>query len=310
MALAPTARAWLDQLDALGLPPIQQLPLAQSRQQVRALSATPSTLIPVGRVEDRLLVGPGGPLVVRLYWPDAPAPHRVVVYAHGGGFVRGDLESHDHVCRELCATASCLVVSVDYRLAPEHPFPAGLEDCLFAARWVHDNAAALGGDARGLVVAGDSAGGNLVAMVCLRARQAQHPPIRGQLLFYPVTAHYDPPTASCLEFAEGHFLTRDAMRWFIDLYLGPAQSRVDAFPLAADDLRGLPPTLLMTAECDPLRDEGRAYAERLRASGVDCDYRCIEGMVHGFISQTELHPPARAAMRDACAWLTSLPSHP
>lgn len=303
MALAPTARAWLDQLEAAGLPPIQQLPLAQSRQMAQTMAAMRTVVTPVNHVENRLLPGPGGPLAVRLYWPDAPAPHRIVVYAHGGGFVRGDLDTHDHVCRELCAMAPCLVISVDYRLAPEHPFPAALEDCLFATRWAHDHAVALGGDARSLLVAGDSAGGNLAAMVCLRARDACHPPIRGQILFYPVTAHYDPPTRSYREFAEGHFLTRGAMRWFIDLYLGAEQSSADAFPLAAADLRGLPSALVMTAECDPLRDEGQAYADRLRASGVNCEYRCIDGMVHGFIAQTDLHPQAREAMHVACTWV-------
>lgn len=147
-------------------------------------------------------------------------------------------------------------------------------------------------------------------MVCLRAREAQRPPILGQVLFYPVTAHYDPPTASYLAFAEGHFLTRDAMRWFLDLYLGDAPSPDDAFPLAATDLQGLPRALVMTAEYAPLRDEGRAYADRLNASGVDCEYRCVEGMVHGFIAQTDLHPPARDAMRDACAWMKSHSTHP
>ncbi len=308
MPLAPTARAWLDEMNAAGLPPIQRLPLAQSRQMARAMAATRGVPLPVGRVEERLLPGPGGPLAVRLYWPDAPAPHRMLVYAHGGGFVRGDLDTHDHVCREICATAPCLVVSVDYRLAPEHPFPAALEDVLFATRWAHAHAAALRGDAGCLLVAGDSAGGNLAAMVCLRAREARDPPIQGQVLFYPVTAHYDPPTASYGEFAEGHFLTRDAMRWFVDLYLGAAPSPADAFPLAAADLHGLPAALIVTAECDPLRDEGQAYADRLLASGVACDYRCIDGMLHGFMAQTDLHPQAREAMRAACAWMGARPS--
>jgi acetyl esterase len=308
MPLAATARAWLDQIDAAGLPPAHALPLAQFRQMARTLAATRAAPLPVGQVEDRLLPGPGGPLAVRLYWPDAPGPHRMLVYAHGGGFVRGDLESHDHVCRELCAAVPCLVVSVDYRLAPEHPFPAALEDCLFATRWAHAHAAALRGDARSLFVAGDSAGGNLAAMVCLRSRAARNPPIQGQVLFYPVTAHYDPPTPSYGEFAEGHFLTRDTMRWFIDLYLGAAQSPADAFPLAAADLRGLPPALVMTAECDPLRDEGLAYADRLRASSVACAYRCIDGMLHGFMAQTDLHTQARDAMREACNWIRTRPS--
>ena len=310
MPLAPTARAWLDQMIAAGLPPIQRLPLAQSRQMARDLAARRAVVIPVGQVEDRLLPGPGGPLAVRLYWPGAPAPHRMLVYAHGGGFVRGDLDTHDHVCRELCAAAESLVVSVDYRLAPEHPYPAALDDCLFATRWAHANAAALRGDARCLLVAGASPGANLAAMVCLRAREGRDPPIRGQLLFYPVTAHYDPPTASYGEFAEGHFLTRDAMRWFIDLYLGAAQSPADAFPLDAADLHGLPPALILTAECDPLRDEGQAYADRLRASGVACAYRCVDGMLHGFMAQTDLHPQAQEAMREACAWIRARPSGP
>ena len=304
MPLAPTARAWLDQINAAGLPPPQSLPLAQFRQMARTWVAPHA--LPVARVEDRLLSGPGGPLAVRLYWPDAPAPHRMLVYAHGGGFVRGDLDTHDHVCRELCTTAPCLVVSVDYRLAPEHPFPAALDDCLFATRWARAHATALRGDANCLLVAGDSAGGNLAAMVCLRARDALEPPIQGQLLFYPVTAHYDPPTPSYGEFAEGHFLTRDTMRWFIDRYLGAASSATDAFPLAAQDLRGLPPALVMTAECDPLRDEGRAYSERLRATGVACEYRCVDGMLHGFIAQTDLHPQAQEAMRGACEWIRAL----
>lgn len=308
MPLAATARAWLDQLDAAGLPPPQSLPLTRFRAMARSMAATRGAPRPVGRVEDRELRGPGGPLAVRLYWPDAPAPHRMVVYAHGGGFVRGDLDTHDALCRELCATAPCLVVAVDYRLAPEHRFPAAIEDCLFAARWAHANAAALRGDAGCLLVAGDSAGGNLAAMVCLRAHETRDPPIQGQLLLYPVTAHYDPPTPSYGEFAEGYFLTRETMRWFIDLYLGPATSPASAFPLAAADLRGLPSALVMTAECDPLRDEGRAYADRLRAAGVACAYRCIDGMVHGFMGQTDLHPQARDAMRDACEWIRTQPS--
>jgi len=307
MPLAATARAWLDQIEAAGLPPAHSLPLATFRQMARNLTAMGGAPRPIGRFEDRQLPGPGGPLAIRLYWPDAPAPHRMMVYAHGGGFVRGDLETHDPLCRELCATASCLVVSVDYRLAPEHRFPAALEDCLFVTRWAYAHAAALGGDARSLVVAGDSAGGNLAAMVCLRAREARDPPIQGHVLFYPVTAHYDPPTPSYREFAEGYFLTRETMRWFIDLYLGPTTSPFDAFPLAAADLRDLPPALVMTAECDPLRDEGAAYADRLLASGVACEYRCIDGMVHGFMSQTDLHSQAREAMREACHWIRTRP---
>lgn len=306
MPLAPTARAWLDRMNAAGLPPPHSLPLAQFRQMAGAWAAPHP--MPVARVEDRLLPGPGGPLAVRLYWPDAPAPHRMLVYAHGGGFVRGDLDTHDHVCRELCATAPCLVASVNYRLAPEHPFPAAVEDCLFVTRWAHAHARALGGDAHRLLVAGDSAGANLAAMVGLRVRASRNPPIQGQLLFYPVTAHYDPPTASYREFGAGHFLTRDAMRWFIDLYLGASGSPADAFPLLAADLRELPPALVMTAECDPLRDEGRAYAERLREAAVPCEYRCIDGMLHGFIAQTELHRQAREAMLEACAWMRALPS--
>ncbi|HUG21796.1 alpha/beta hydrolase [Piscinibacter sp.] len=300
MALDPAVKSVLDDLRAAGLPHPHQLSVPEARQMMRSLKPVGPAPTVVGRVEDRDLPSSAGPLPVRLYWPEALAPHPVIVYFHGGGFVLGDLDTHDGLCRRLCAGAQSLVIAVDYRLAPEQPFPAALDDALTATRWVQAHAVRLHGDATRLFVCGDSAGGNLAAMVCLRSRDVGAPRIRGQLLFYPVTAHYDPPTPSYLEFADHHFLTRESMRWFIDHYLGGA-SPDGAFPLAVPDLSGLPPAFIVTAECDPLRDEGRAYAERLRAAGVPVAYRELTGMIHSCLSQTDLHPAAAAALQEVCA---------
>jgi acetyl esterase len=296
----PGVKALLDGLKAAGLQQPHELGVPAARQLLRSLRLVGAAPVAVGRVEDGVVPSPAGPLPVRVYEPDAAAPHPVIVFFHGGGFVLGDLDTHDQLCRRLCAGARSLVVAVDYRLAPEHPFPAALDDAFLATRWAHANAAGLHGDATRLFVCGDSAGGKLAAMACLRSRDAGAPRIRGQLLFYPVTAHYEPPTPSYLEFAEDHFLTRASMRWFIDQYLGGA-SPDGAFPLVIADLSGLPPAFIVTAECDPLRDEGRAYAERLRVAGVPVVYRELAGMIHSCLSQTTLHPTAAAALREACA---------
>lgn len=308
MALDSAVKAQLDGLKAAGLPQPHELGVPGARQLLRSLRLGDATPIAVGRVEDRVVPSHAGPLPVRLYTPDADPPHPVIVFFHGGGFVLGDLDTHDQLCRRLCAGARSVVVGVDYRLAPEHPYPAALDDAFLATQWVHANATRLQGDATRLFVCGDSAGGQLAAMACVRARDVGAPPIRGQILFYPVTAHYDPPTPSYLEFAEDHFLTRASMRWFIDQYLGGAAPD-GAFPLAVADLRGLPPAFIATAECDPLRDEGRAYAERLRSAGVPVMYRELTGMVHSCLSQTTLHPTAEAALQEACGCLTSMKTH-
>lgn len=232
---------------------------------------------------DRTLPGPAGPIPIRVYRPRgvvAPAP--VLVYYHGGGWVIGDLDTHDPLCRILAEDGRCIVVSVDYRLGPEHTFPAGILDAIAAFRWVADNAASLGGDPARVAVGGDSAGGTLSAVVALSARE-EGPMPRFQLLLYPA-CELAMTTPSHRTFAEGFLLTRSLMHWFQDHYLPNVADRRDwrASPLLAPDVAGVSPALILTAGYDPLRDEARAYADRLERAGVPVRYRCFEGLLHGF----------------------------
>ena len=268
MPLDPQARSLLDQFEAAGAPPFVELAPDEARAGFALLaevSGPPEVAVPT---EDRTVPGPAGEIPVRVYRPVTDSALPVVVFFHGGGWVIGDLDSHDTVCHRLAAGVPAVVVSVAYRLAPEHRFPAAVEDCEAATRWVSDHAGALGGDPDRLAVAGDSAGGNLAAVVALRARDAGGPPLAFQLLVYPVTdATRSQP--SYTENGTGYLLEADTMRWFYDHYLGGADpARADVSPLFAPDLAGLPPALVVTAEFDPLRDEGEAYAERLRQAGV------------------------------------------
>jgi len=233
-----------------------------------------------------------------------------VVFFHGGGWVVCDLDTHDAVCRRLALGAGAVVVSVDYRLAPEHRFPAAPDDCAAATRWAVANAASLGADPARFVLAGDSAGGNLVCAVSLRLRDEDGPRARGQLLVYPVTDHWTAGFPSYGEFAEGYGLTRDVMAWFWDHYLGEAMDAAraaalpaQAAPLRAPDLRGLPVALVLTAECDVLRDEGEAYAARLREAGVEATLERCAGMHHGFFNWGGVLDGADRAVARACAWI-------
>lgn len=244
---------------------------------------------PVAKVEDLRISGPECDLPVRVYTPLADEPFATLVYFHGGGWVIGSIETHDGLCRAIADAAGAIVVSVDYRLAPEHPFPAATEDAYAATRWVAENAARLGaGDGR-VAVGGDSAGGNLATVVCLMARDRGGPAITWQLLLYPIT-DYKLDTPSYRDYAEGHLLTRDAMAWFWRHYLSGGADREHPYisPLRASSLAGLPPALVITAECDPLRDEGDAYARRLAESGVPVTSTCYPGMVHGFVRRSRL----------------------
>ncbi len=259
----------------------------------------------VAEVTDRSLPGPGGELAVRCYRPIGADSDQVLgglVWFHGGGFVIGDLDTTDSTARALANASGAMVVSVDYRLAPEHPFPAAVDDAVAAYDWVVANAASLRLDATRLAVGGDSAGGNLAAVVTqlVKATRGQMPAF--QLLVYPVT-DLDSSYPSLTENAEGYFLTRDTMDWFTQQYLGGAtRSSPRISPLRASDVSGLPPALVVTAEFDPLRDEGEAYAAHLRAAGVPVELVRYDGEIHGFFGMDFL-PDCQLARAHAGAAL-------
>lgn len=305
MPLDPQVRDMLDAMAALGLEELHNLSVEDARE--RALSMVDPDTFPAyaGRIEDRNIPGPAGELPVRIYTPPGDGPHPMLMYFHGGGFVLCNLDTHEKICRALSTESGCIVVSVDYRLAPEHRYPAAVEDCLAATRWAAAHAAELGGDPVRMAVAGDSAGGNLAAVVALRARDEGGPDLRGQLLIYPITDHYEPGTPSYRENAEGYFLTQKGMQWFLDHYLGEEFDRTDpnVFPLHAGALEALPPALVITAGFDPLRDEGILYAERLRKAGVDTVHRHWEGMIHGFFGQIDIIDKAGEAIGESGRWL-------
>ncbi|MFD1646220.1 alpha/beta hydrolase [Haloarchaeobius litoreus] len=282
----PQVQALLTMIDSLDVPKIPEMTPQEARATMDPLFARAAGEEPVGAVENRTIDGPGGDLPVRIYRPEGEGPHPTLVFFHGGGFVIGTLDTHDAVCRALTNEAEAVVVSVDYRLAPEHPFPAAVADAHAATEWASDHLDELGGN-EFLAVAGDSAGGTLAAATCLLARD-RGPAIDHQFLVYPATAGDADPEAfpSRAENAEGYFLETAEMEWFFEQYIDDEFDAYNplAFPLQARDLSGLPPALVITAGFDPLRDEGRAYAEQLDEAGVDTTYREFEDMVHGFVS--------------------------
>jgi acetyl esterase len=295
MTLDPQARAFLDQLDELGVPGIGELPPAEARAAGDAASA--AVFGPVVEVpcEDTTIPGPGGAIPVRVYRPgDGPAP--MFLYFHGGGWVLGSLTTHHGVCATLARLSGSVVCSVDYRLAPEHRYPAALDDAWAATTWAAEHAEEIGGLTGALAVGGDSAGGNLAAICALRARDVELP-LALQVLVYPVT-DADLDTSTYREFADGYFLTRFGMEWFWDHYLPDGDRFVpDASPLRAADVGGTAPALVITAGFDPLRDEGEAYARRLEEAGVPVTLTRYDGMIHGFYRM----PGAMSVANDALA---------
>jgi len=302
MPLDPQAQRVLEQMAALGLPPNHLVSPEQARinSKARPRAAGPD----VAKVEDRRIPGPGPEIPVRLYTPAGPGPFPILVWFHGGGWVVGDLDTADPTARYLTVGANCVVVSVDYRLAPETKFPGAADDCYAATLWTARNAAQINGDAARIAVGGDSAGGNLAAAVALMARDRSSLSLAFQLLVYPVTA-CDFNTASYRQNAEGYLLTRDGMQWYWNHYLNhPSEaSNPYAAPLVAQDLTGLPPALVITAEMDPLCDEGAAYAQRLQAAGVPTQYSCYDGMIHGFFGIPALLDKGKQALAEATAAL-------
>jgi len=304
MPLDPQARAVLDLMAALGAPPLGTVSAVEARIAAAARPLPPGA--PVAHVEDLAIPGPAQDIPVRLYTPAGEAPFPVLVWFHGGGWVLGNLDGADHVCRELANAARCIVVSVDYRLAPEHLFPAAADDCEAAYLWSVANAASFGGDPHRVAMGGDSAGGNLAAVVCLRARENAAPLPVFQLLAYPVTDHnFERP--SYVANKDGYLLTELAMRWFWDYYVPVVaeRSHPHASPLYATDLGGLPPALIITAEFDPLCDEGEAYGELLRQAGVPVTVTRYDGMIHGFFVQFPVIDRGREAVRESADALAS-----
>jgi acetyl esterase len=305
MPLDPQVQALLDQMAAADRPALHETSPAEARAAMAALGALGKYPDPLAATGDRSIPGPAGPVPVRVYTPAAAPPLPVVVFFHGGGWVIGGIDTHDSTCQQLATTVPAVVVSVDYRLAPENPFPAAVDDCLAATRWVHDHAAELGADPSRLAVAGDSAGGNLAAVISLKARDEGGPPIVFQLLVYPAT-DLTRSFASHAENGEGYMLNTDAIDWFLDHYLPEAERKnPDASPHFATDLSGLPPALIITAEFDPLRDEGEAYADRLREAGVTATASRYDGMIHGFFGMDLVLNSAGEAVAEASAALHS-----
>ena len=299
MALHPQCKAFLDQIAASGGPPLEQLPPEEARAIPRMMIELGGPEEVVAQVEQRTVPGPAQPVPVRVYRPSLAQNLPVLVFFHGGGFVICDLDTHDRLCRSMANASGCVVISVDYRLAPEHKFPAAVDDAYAATRYVAEHPREFGIDATRIAVGGDSAGGTLAAAVTLMARERGAPAIKFQLLIYPLTT-YDDQSSSMREF-DGYFLTTPLMEWFAGCYLAsPAdKSSVYASPMNAQDVSGLPPAMVMTAECDPLRDQGEAYARRLRNAGVSVELKRYDGMIHPFLSLAGIIDSGRTAIADA-----------
>ncbi len=286
MGVHPQAQAVLDLLNAAPTP-LKDLPPPEARAAYDRF-IVPRNFDPaeIGPVEDRMIPGPGGDVRIRIYTPEgADGTLPVFLFIHGGGFVIGSIESRDPQCRIICRDVGCVVVSVDYRLAPEHPYPAAPDDCWAALLWTVENEAELGINASRIAVGGESAGGNLAAGLALRARENGGPALVAQILVYPVTDMFfeqDLPSFALAD--EDYFLTREQMRWYWDCYLPGTTTTTDPLvsPCMEQDLSNLPFTQIVTAEFDPLRDDGKRYGERLAAAGVDVEYACMPGMIHGY----------------------------
>jgi len=286
MPLHPKVQALLTAQRLSGAQPMHTLSPQKARADMLAqVPAVSGPLAEVARVDERHAPGPSGGVPVRIYTPHGAGPFPGIVYFHGGGFVIGDLETHDPLCRQISARTGAVVCAVDYRRAPEHPFPAAADDALAAARWFMAHAADAGVDRDRLFVMGDSAGGTLATVTALELRDQLGPQLRGQILVYPITDHVDAGAASYTEFADGYGLTRDGMRWFLRHYAANPHDATDprVCPVRMPTLRGLPPAFVVTAEYDVLRDEGERYAERLREDGVDVTFERAAGLHHGFI---------------------------
>ena len=297
MPLDPQAQKVVDALAALNLKPFRDSSPAEARESMRSRTAALGPFEEVPAVADHRVPVTGGEITVRVYKPAGMGPHPVLVFYHGGGWVIGDLYTHDGICRSIVNAAGCAVASVDYRLAPEFKYPVPVEDSYAGLLWVVANATRLGLDSARIAVGGDSAGGNLAAVMALLARDRRGPRLLLQILVYPVTNH-DFGTASYRENGTGFVLTTDDMRWFWRHYLSREEQgrEMTASPIRAKSLADLPPALVITAGCDPLRDEGDAYAARLRDAGVAVTLTPSPGMFHGFLRMTRILDQSRVLL--------------
>ena len=303
MPLDSQIRVIIEQIVSKDAPPRHILMPAVARvNQERNMLYPPGP--EVAKVEDRLIPVSGGDIPIRVYTPTAGGPFPILVWFHGGGWVLGNVDLADGSCRRLAVGADCVVVSVGYRLAPENKFPAAADDCYAATVWASENAASINADGSRVAVGGDSAGGNLAAAISLMARDKGGPRLVHQLLVYPVIER-DFGTKSYEENANGYQLTRDDMVWFWDHYLRDESDAANPYaaPTQAKDLSGLPPALVVTAEYDPLRDEGEAYAQRLKQAGVSTTCIRYDGMIHGFFRLASLIDKGKDATSQACSAL-------
>jgi acetyl esterase len=305
--LHPQAQALLDMMIERAIPPTHTLSPAEARKFYRdRRNATQPAPPEVAEVRNLNATGPAGVVPLRLYRPraDAATALPVLVYFHGGGWVIGDLDTHDTLCRELANNSGCAVVAVDYRMAPEHRFPAAVDDAVAATRWVREHAGELGVDASRMAVGGDSAGGNLAAVVAIAARDAGDLPIVFQLLIYPATDQRR-GSPSHINNGQGYLLTRETMDYFHDHYITDKALDLDwrASPLLSADLSKLPPALVLTAGFDPLRDEGLQYAQRLTQSGTRSTHISFERQIHGFITMGKVIDEANSAVAICAAEL-------
>jgi acetyl esterase len=312
MPLDPQIQAMREQRVRDNVPPLYTLSLEQARAadlaSIRACGGDPE---PVHEVHDSALPGPAGDLPVRVYRPAGVGPLPVLVYFFGGGWTLGSVDTSDSICRSLANATPCAVITVGYRLAPEHRFPAAVDDCHAAVRWIAANAAALDIDPGRIAVGGDSAGGNLAAAVTLRVRDGGDPPLVGQLLVYPNTDHLD-DSGSMRDNADPWLFNHHSVAWYWQHYLATPEDGQHplASPLRATDLRGLPAALVITAEFDPLRDQGEAYAQRLMDAGVPVRLTRYPGMVHGFFAMAGTVDGGRAAIAQAAEQLRTWFTHP
>jgi acetyl esterase/lipase len=305
MPLHPSAETMLTLMSEFGLELGPDTTPEDARARMDAARAARALPVhPVYDVEDRTIPGPAGPISVRVYRPSDADALPVLVWFHGGGWVLGGLDSHDPLCRQLCDDSRLLVLSVDYRLAPEAKFPAAFDDCVAAWSWVAEHAAEVGGDPTRAALGGDSAGGNLAAATTLAVRDLGLPLPRCQVFVYPVT-DYEFDTPSMLDNATGYFLETGHVRWFSEHYARTADDFADwrFSPLRAPDVSRLPPTMVVTAEFDPLRDQGEAYGRRLEGAGVPVDVVCTEGVFHGFFGMHASIEPAKVPWDKAIALL-------